>query len=102
MLFRFCSSVVVAVVVSCCSLLILVFFLFFFPLRASDPFFCGWQNGRFKLFQALIGAIRFDPASFGLVFLGVAIDERGVGGRTKAVGLQQTDIPGVLQYVRIA
>jgi hypothetical protein len=52
------------------------FFLFLFPLRASDPFFCGWQNGRFKLFQALIGAIRFDPASFGLVFLGVAIDDR--------------------------
>jgi hypothetical protein len=65
------------------------FFFFFFPLRASDPFVCGWQNGRFKLFQALIGAIRFDPASFGLVFLGVAIDE-GVRGRTNAVGLQQT------------
>jgi hypothetical protein len=71
--------------------LILVFFFFFFlfPLRALDPFFCGWQNGRFKLFQALIGAIRFDAASFGLVFLGVSADE-GVGGRTKAVGLQQT------------
>jgi len=104
-----------APVCGCCSasallLLLLVvalfwfwfFFLFLFPLRASDPFFCGWPNGRFKLFQALIGAIRFDPASFGLVFLGVAIDERGVGGSTKAVGLQQTDIRGVLQYVRIA
>jgi hypothetical protein len=47
----------------------------------------GGRTVVLKLFQAFTGAIRFDPASFGLVFLGFAIDE-GVGGRTKAVGLQ--------------
>jgi hypothetical protein len=29
------------------------FLFLFFPLRTLDPFFCGWQNGRFKLFKLL-------------------------------------------------
>ncbi len=48
MLFRLCSSVVVVVAVVWYS----GFCFFLFPLRASDPFFCGWQNGRFKAFSS--------------------------------------------------